>query len=88
MQNEGTATGFSYRNSTAGALGVFRFRGLNATGFLACPTRNGTAPWQVFADVEGLALRSPSVPGGNVSACLGFNALGVNFRGAGAWEYV
>lgn len=79
---------------TDNALGVFSFTGLDSTGFLACPAKNGTTPWQVFADVEGIKDRD--VPGGNVSACLEFVAfaasgdeLGTADTGApAAWEYV
>ncbi len=81
--------------ATADALGVFSFTGLGSPGgFLACPARNGTTPWQVFADVAG--IRDRDVPGGNASACLGFVALAAsggelgtgNTGGPAAWEYV
>lgn len=86
-------TGFSFAPGTDNALGVFDFTGLGSTGFLACPAKNGTTPWQVFADVKG--IRDCDVPGGNVSACLGFVAfaasggeLGTENTGLpGAWQY-
>lgn len=87
--NNGTATGFTLTPGADGALGAFGFGGLGSTGFLACPAKNATAPpWQVFADVEG--IRDSSVPGGNVSACLGFDALGAPADAGvlAAWEYV
>ena len=95
--NNGTTTGFSFApgSGTDDALGVFSFTGLGSPGFfLACPAKNGTTPWQVFADVAG--IRDRDVPGGNVSACLGFVALAAsgdelgrgNGGGRGAWEYV
>lgn len=92
-ENNGTTTGFSFAPGTDDALGVFGFSGLGSTGFLACPARNGTTPWQVFADVMG--IKGSDVPGGNVSACLGFVAfaasgeeLGTENTGLpGAWQY-
>ncbi|CAD6580550.1 MAG: hypothetical protein ASARMPREDX12_001892 [Alectoria sarmentosa] len=92
-ENNGTTTGFAFTPGTANTLGVFRFSGLGSTGFLACPARNGTTPWQIFADVEGIKDRN--VPSGNVSACLGFVAfaasgdeLGTESDGLpGAWQY-
>lgn len=82
----GTTTGFSYTNSTDGGLGEFSFTGLNATGFVACPSLNGTAPWQIFAALPNLGNKD--VPGGNVSACLGFDALGDTYEnGTAAYQY-
>lgn len=66
---------------------MFGFTGLGATGFVACPLTNGSAPWQIFAAVPG--LDDKGVPGGNVSACLGFDALAETYsEGPAAWEYV
>ena len=60
------------------AFGTLSFTGLGATGFVACPSANGGAPWQIFADVMG----------GNFTNCLGFDALLSPFTGgAAAWEY-
>ncbi|KAL9066530.1 MAG: hypothetical protein Q9161_007505 [Pseudevernia consocians] len=92
-ENNGTTTGFSFTPGTDDALGVFSFTGLGSTGFLACPAKNGTKPWQIFADIKGIENRD--VPGGNVSACLGFDALAAsgeelgtaNTGGVAAWEY-
>ena len=82
----GTTTGFSYTNSTDGGLGEFSFTELNATGFVACPSLNGTAPWQIFAALPNLGNKD--VPGGDVSACLGFEALGDTYEnGAAAYQY-
>ncbi len=70
------------------SFGSFGFSGLGATGFLACPTKNGTAPWQIFANVKG--LKDKDVPGGCVKDCLGFDALAPNYTASGpaAWQYV
>ncbi|KAL2054645.1 hypothetical protein ABVK25_004948 [Lepraria finkii] len=82
----GTTTNFSYTNSTDGGPGEFSFTGLNATGFVACPSLNGTAPWQIFAALPNLGNKD--VPGGNVSACLGFDALGDTYEnGTAAYQY-
>lgn len=67
-------TPYNATTGVGGTLGHFTFEGLGATGFLACPVnRNGTGPYQVFADVEGLSDKD--VPGGCVDKCLGFSAL-------------
>jgi hypothetical protein len=64
---------------TPGAsFGTLGFSGLGATGFVACPSANGTAPYQIFANVAG----------GNFDSCLGFDALTTDFTGGvGAWQY-
>lgn len=72
-------------NSQLASLG---FSKLGATGFLACPAGpNNTAPFKVFADVS--ALKDADVPGGSVSACIGFDALVGEYTGSGsaAWQY-
>lgn len=71
-----------------GQLASLGFSELGATGFLACPAGpNGTAPFQVFADVS--ALKDADVPGGSVSACIGFDALVGEYTesGSAAWQY-
>ncbi|OOF95863.1 hypothetical protein ASPCADRAFT_207198 [Aspergillus carbonarius ITEM 5010] len=51
-------------------------------GFMACPTKD--SKWQVFA-----ASQNATVPSGNVSDCLGFDALAVAGNGSvAAWEYI
>ena len=85
----GVTTGFTYENNTDinGGLGVFSFTGLGSLGgFVACPTVNGTAPYQIFADLPYLCDKA--VPGGNVSECIGFDALGDRFANvSAAFEY-
>ncbi|KAI1617969.1 hypothetical protein EDD36DRAFT_18135 [Exophiala viscosa] len=50
-------------------------------GFMACPTDGNT--WQVFA-----SLQNATVPQGNVSQCLGFDALAIDSTETyAAWEY-
>lgn len=53
--------------------GSFMFSGPGADGFLACPSDGPTGiPYSVFANVTGLT--DATVPGGNVSACVGIAA--------------
>lgn len=77
--DNGTTNGFSYTNGTDGFPGHFNFQGWS---WFACPVegaKEGTGPWQVFADV----------PGSDVSGCINFDALGEPYSntGAAAWEY-
>ncbi|OQE93174.1 hypothetical protein PENNAL_c0006G11911 [Penicillium nalgiovense] len=80
------------------SFGHWSFKGQGASGFMACPTTNGTsgyrrslrdaaaAPkWQVYA-----ALKNATVPSGKVDDCLGFEALAVavNTTSPVAWEYI
>jgi hypothetical protein len=59
-------------------FGTLVFTGLGANGFVACPSANGGAPYQIFANVAG----------GNFGNCLGFDALTSGFTGGvAAWEY-
>ncbi|PWY65615.1 hypothetical protein BO94DRAFT_540795 [Aspergillus sclerotioniger CBS 115572] len=83
-----TAT-FCYTPGTE--YGTWTYTGLGATGFMACPITTtevaDAGPYQVFA-----ALGNASVPTGNVSDCLDFEALAVPWGGVqgsvAAWEYV
>lgn len=59
FENNGTVTGFSFTPGSDNALGVFSFTGLNSTGFLACPARNGTAPWYVDIHTSGASSSLP-----------------------------
>ena len=66
-----------------GDLGTGAF---GATGFMACPPKKNSTQvlWQVFA-----ALQNATVPTGNVTDCLGFDALTSDYPStlAAAWEY-
>ena len=60
------------------SFGDLGFSGLGANGFVACPSANGSVPYQIFANVAA----------GNFTNCLGFDALTTEFTGGfGAWEY-
>lgn len=79
---------FCYTPGTS--YGQWTYTGLGATGFMACPLDedeevNGGA-WQVFA-----AMKNATVPSGNVSDCLQFEALAYpwvsNGSSIAAWQY-
>lgn len=60
------------------SFGTLGFSGLGANGFVACPSANGSVPYQIFANVAG----------GDFTNCLGFDALTTEFTGGlGAWQY-
>ena len=69
-------------------VSAFTFSGVGkASGYLACAETKG-GPWQVFADLG--SLQDSNVPGGDVSNCIGFDALAQNYTldgGAGAYQY-
>ena len=51
---------------------------------MACPTKTGRA-YQIYA-----AFTNATVPNGNVSSCIGLDAIAAaynNTGGAAAWEY-
>ncbi|GLA55575.1 hypothetical protein AnigIFM63604_002365 [Aspergillus niger] len=79
---------FCYTPGTS--FGQWTYTGLGATGFMACPLDedeevNGGA-YQVFA-----AMANATVPSGNVSDCLEFEALAYPWvsdgSSAAAWQY-
>ncbi|GLA61616.1 hypothetical protein AtubIFM55763_007883 [Aspergillus tubingensis] len=79
---------FCYSPGTS--YGQWTYTGLGASGFMACPLDedeevNGGA-WQVFA-----AMKNATVPSGNVSDCLQFEALAYpwvsNESSIAAWQY-
>lgn len=58
----------------------------SATGFLACPTKDLTSPYQVFAAIDG--IDNSAVPSGNVGDCLGFDIAASVVDDATAYEYL
>ena len=51
---------------------------------MACPTKTGRA-YQIYA-----ALNNATVPNGNISSCIGFDAITEaynNTEGGAVWEY-
>ncbi|KAJ9294599.1 hypothetical protein DTO271G3_6867 [Paecilomyces variotii] len=68
-------------------FGHWTFTGWNSTGFMACPQPQGnTTNWRVYA-----AISNATVPTGNVSDCLGFDALTYPWQSnstAAAWQYI
>jgi hypothetical protein len=80
-------TGSSYgpfNYSPGQPFGHYTFEGWGATGFMACPNTVGNpSSWQVFA-----AIQNATVPTGDVSDCLGFDAAAIAYNGSvPAWQY-
>ncbi|KAJ5889623.1 hypothetical protein N7504_010433 [Penicillium tannophilum] len=92
---------FVYTPGASGnPLGTWTYTGQGASGFMACPvpaSNTGSAAarraaaaapptWQVYA-----AQQNATVPTGNVTDCLGFDALAVGMNVTSnslAWEYI
>ncbi|KAL8910601.1 MAG: hypothetical protein Q9172_007813 [Xanthocarpia lactea] len=69
-------------------IAAFVFSGVGrATGYLACPIAE-KGPWQVFAGLGG--IKDSWVPGGDVSNCIGIDALATNYTSPvpAAYQYV
>ncbi|KAL8903244.1 MAG: hypothetical protein Q9207_004055 [Kuettlingeria erythrocarpa] len=69
-------------------VSAFIYSGVGkASGYLACPVAPG-GPWQVFADLA--SIEDSWVPSGDVSDCIGFDALAMNYTSPtpAAYEYV
>lgn len=73
--------------SAFGFIGLSPELAFGATSFMGCPTDEG--PYQVFAN-----LQNATVPQGNVSDCVGFDAIAEEYGGDSgnnefaAWEYI
>lgn len=81
MPNGSVPCPFTYYKEAETTIGHLSIDAFGADGLMACPTNGGL--WQVFA-----SLRNATVPLGNVSQCLGFDALSLDFPlGAAAWQY-
>ncbi|KAL8747140.1 MAG: hypothetical protein Q9184_007645 [Pyrenodesmia sp. 2 TL-2023] len=69
-------------------VSAFIYSGVGkASGYLACPVAP-EGPWQVFADLA--SIQNSWVPSGDVSDCIGFDALAMNYTSPtpAAYEYV
>ncbi|KAL8823795.1 MAG: hypothetical protein Q9170_008316 [Blastenia crenularia] len=69
-------------------VSAFVFSGVGkASGYLACPV-TPKGPWQVFADLA--SIQDSWVPGGDVSNCIGFDALAADYTSPApaAYEYM
>ncbi|KAL8729337.1 MAG: hypothetical protein Q9166_004834 [cf. Caloplaca sp. 2 TL-2023] len=69
-------------------IAAFVFSGVGkASGYLACPIAE-KGPWQVFADLA--SIKDSWVPSGDVSDCIGFDALATNYTSPlpAAYQYV
>ncbi len=73
----------TYSKSEGAQFGMLGTRAFGATGFMACPTTD--QGYQVFA-----AITNATAPGGDLSACLGFDALTTDATDTsrGAWQYI
>ncbi len=73
---------FTYFQPGYEQYGYLSTDAFGAQGFMACPTTNG--PYQIFA-----AFVNATVPNGNISACIGFDAVTYPYNGTGdaAWQY-
>lgn len=81
MPNGSVPCPFTYYKGPGAPLGLLSTRAFGADGLMACPT-DGDA-WQVFAN-----LQNATVPQGNVSQCLGFDAVALDFPELyAAWQY-
>ncbi|KAI9833343.1 MAG: hypothetical protein M1819_003738 [Sarea resinae] len=80
---------FTYTPATsANTLGSLSYTGQGASGFIACPLNPAEeTTWQILADVSG--LEDDDVPGGDLSACLGFSATTPLYTSSdpAAWQY-
>jgi hypothetical protein len=75
--------GFTWTAPTPGGngLGHLSYEGFGAKGLMACPTADKR--WQVFA-----AGQNATAPMGDVTKCLGFDALTIDYTGSvPAWQY-
>ncbi|KAJ4520744.1 hypothetical protein HRR83_002823 [Exophiala dermatitidis] len=81
MPNGSLPCPFTYFKGPGAPLGILGIDAFGATGLMACPTDG--AAWQVFAN-----LPNATVPQGNASQCLGFDALALDFpKLYAAWQY-
>ncbi|RAL01425.1 uncharacterized protein BO80DRAFT_405796 [Aspergillus ibericus CBS 121593] len=91
MPSGASTSTFCYTPGTD--YGSWTYTGLGATGFMACPIPADdeaevpdAGPYQVFA-----AMANATVPTGNVSDCLRFEAVAVGWSGTegsvAAWQY-
>ncbi|KAK7902893.1 hypothetical protein LTR67_002539 [Exophiala xenobiotica] len=72
---------FVYMKRQDAPFGMLSTQAFGATGFMACPAEGNT--WQVFAN-----LRNATVPGGDVTQCLGFGAIAIDSaQNYAAWQY-
>jgi hypothetical protein len=69
--------------SEGAQVGTLGTQAFGAKGFMACPTEN--QGYQVFA-----AMSNATAPGGDLAACLGFEALTIDEADPtrGAWQYI
>ena len=75
-----------YSRAADTQFGRITTNAFGATGFMACPQSSNatTSLWQVF-----VSLANATVPTGNTSDCLGFDALASDYTEGttAAWQY-
>ena len=77
---------FTYFQAGYDQYGYLSTDAFGARGFMACPTRNGA--YQIYA-----ALANATVPNGDVSSCIGLDAITEVYNSTGgaaaaaAWQY-
>lgn len=77
---------FTYTKNVGDTYGDLSTNAFGATGFMGCPTVDGSGLYQVFAAFAGAV-----VPNGDISTCLGFDALTVDYSlnpAPAAWQYI
>jgi hypothetical protein len=74
---------FNFAMSEGAQFGTLGTQAFGAKGFMACPMEN--QGYQVFA-----AMSNATAPGGDLAACLGFEALTIDKADPmrGAWQYI
>ena len=75
---------FTYFQPGYDRYGYLSTDAFGARGFMACPTTTGA--YQVYA-----ALANATVPNGNISSCIGFDALTEVYNSTAipaAWQYI
>ena len=79
-----TTCPFTYTKAPGAFLGRIEIgigAPFGAAGLMACPTEN-EGIYQVLAN-----LKNVTVPMGNISQCVGFDALAADAPDVGAWQY-
>ncbi|KAJ9635572.1 hypothetical protein H2204_005746 [Knufia peltigerae] len=73
---------FRYQKNPQAPFGRLTIDAFGSDGFMACPT-DASDSWQVFAN-----MANATVPRGNVSQCLGFDAIAIDSSQIfAAWQY-
>jgi hypothetical protein len=83
MEPDSVECPFTYQGIPSAQFGYLGATAFGVSGLMACPTEENGYDWQVFLDMEDAV-----VPQGDVSECLSFKALAVDYtEGYAAWQY-